>query len=267
MKIMIGSARRDENGKYTGGKAGDQLQKSSVNDTVGEVSMQPYYVHKLGWYLFRFIIAAYAIAFAEAMRQACNNKYIGYDQGQRLTIMAAIKKYGSMDKIAEPTECDCSSLIRACIYQATGIDVGNFNTATEAAVLEKSGLFEKKVAVTPSTIKYDGDILVTKSKGHTVSIVSGNPRPTSTSISTSKEANYKMKTLKKGSTGNDVTIFESIMKKMGYYDGDIDESFGPKCVDACNAFQKDYPECGTKGRPDGSFGPKCWAKTFALLEA
>ena len=133
--------------------------------------------------------------------------------------------------------------------------------------MEKSGLFEKKVAVTPSTIKYDGDILVTKSKGHTVAIVSGNPRPTSTSASTSKEETYKMKTLKKGSTGNDVTIFESIMKKMGYYDGDIDESFGPKCVDACNAFQKDYPECGTKEKQDGSFGPKCWAKTFALLEA
>ena len=76
-----------------------------------------------------------------------------------------------------------------------------------------------------------------------------------------------MNALKKGSTGNDVTIFESIMKKMGYYDGEIDTNFGNKCVAACNAFQKDYPECGTDGKPDGSFGSKCWRKAFALMGA
>ena len=88
-----------------------------------------------------------------------------------------------------------------------------------------------------------------------------------TTTTEKEEVKYKLKTLKKGSTGIDVTIFESIMNKMGYYDGDIDTSFDPKCVDACNAFQKDYPECGTKGKPDGSFGPKCWNKLFSLLGA
>ena len=82
-----------------------------------------------------------------------------------------------------------------------------------------------------------------------------------------KETVHKMNTLKKGSTGNDVTIFESIMKKMGYYDGGIDDHFGNGCVAACNAFQEDYPECGTDGKPDGSFGPKCWRKMFTLVGA
>ena len=82
---------------------------------------------------------------------------------------------------------------------------------------------------------------------------------------TTKEK-YKMKTLKKGSTGNDVTIFESIMKKMGYYNGGIDTTFGSKCEEACNKFQKDYPECGTNGKPDETFGPKCWKKVLSLLE-
>ena len=77
---------------------------------------------------------------------------------------------------------------------------------------------------------------------------------------------YKMTTLKMGSKGNDVTIFESIMKKMGYYNGKIDTDFGSGCLKACNDFQTDYPECGTNGKPDGSFGPKCWAKAFSLLK-
>ena len=75
---------------------------------------------------------------------------------------------------------------------------------------------------------------------------------------------YKMETLKKDSTGNDVTIFESIMKKLGYYTDDIDTHFGPACVKACNAFQNDYPECGTDGKPDSSWGPACWKKVFSL---
>lgn len=253
--IHIGHASIDENGKISGGVAGDQTGK--------EVCIRTYYLHNKGWYQFIPESTEVADAIAEAMTQACNNPYIGYDQGERLDIMTALKKYGSLEKIAEPTECDCSSLIRACIYQATGIDVGNFNTASEPQVLEKSGLFKDKVTVTSSTILYKGAVLVTKIKGHTVVIVNGEEL-----ANTTKETEvYKLKTLKKGSTGNDVTIFESIMKKMGYYTGKIDTKFGSGCVAATNAFQKDYPECGTNGKPDGKFGPKCWSKVLSLLDA
>ena len=86
-------------------------------------------------------------------------------------------------------------------------------------------------------------------------------------IQSTKTEVYKMNKLKRGSTGNDVTIFESIMKKMGYYKGKIDTEFGSGCEAACNAFQEDYPECGTNGNPDGKWGPKCWKKAFSLLKA
>ncbi len=168
MALKIGHASIDERGKIIGGKAGDQTGK--------EACIRSYYMHSKGWYMFRFIAVTHAEAMAEAMKQAANNKNIGYDQGERLDIMAALKKYGTLEKIAEPTECDCSSLIRACIYQATGIDVGNFNTESQPTVLEKSKLFKKRVSVTASTELCDGDILVTKKKGHTVAIVSGNSR-------------------------------------------------------------------------------------------
>ena len=179
MKVIIGSARRDENGKYAGGKPGDQ-------DGV-EVSTQNYYVHTKGWYMFRFLSDEHAKKVAKAMWDACMNNNIGYCQAHR-SIMAMLKKYGSMKAIGEKTETDCSDLVRGCIYEATGIDVGAFSTATEPSVLEKSGLFAKKVSVTSATVLKSGDILVTKSKGHTVIVVSVGGSAPSGSASTSKPA-------------------------------------------------------------------------------
>ncbi len=92
------------------------------------------------------------------------------------------------------------------------------------------------------------------------------PETSQETVEEKREETYKMNTLKRGSKGNDVTIFESIMKKMGYYNGEIDTNFGPKCVAACNAFQTRYPECGTNGQPDNAFGPRCWAKALSLLK-
>jgi len=170
--IMVGSARHDENGKYVNGKAGDSLQKSSTNDTSGEVSMQKMYTHSKGWYILRPEEIEHANALAKNMKVACNNKNIGYDQNGRLGII----KQGINTKVK--TEADCSSLVRAIIRTALGVDVGNFTTANEADVLEKSGLFEKRVKYVSQakTPVYDGDILVTCTKGHTVIVVSGNPR-------------------------------------------------------------------------------------------
>lgn len=77
---------------------------------------------------------------------------------------------------------------------------------------------------------------------------------------------YRMNTLKLNSEGNDVTIYESIMKKIGFYNGIIDTHFGSGCLTACNNFQIKYPDCGTGGKPDGSFGPKCWDKLLSLIK-
>ena len=172
MAIVIGSARVDENGKYSGGKAGDQKQKSSTNDTRGEVSMQNFYVHSKGWYIYRLKDAALAAALASTMKAACNNSNIGYSQSQR----TGVNSKGT--KTTTPTNSDCSSLVRQCIKEATGKDPGNFTTDTEPAALDRTGLFEarKKYVSATKTPIYNGDVLVTCSKGHTVIVVSGSPR-------------------------------------------------------------------------------------------
>lgn len=176
MDIIIGSARIDENGNTNGGNAGDQKQKSSTNDTVGEVSMQSFYVHKKGWYVLRPKDADIALKMANAMKTACNNANLGYDQYNRLGVIT----YGTNTKTK--TECDCSSLVRQCIKEASGKDVGNFRTVDEVSFLEKSGLFNDKIAYTSNTKLYTGDVLVTKTSGHTVIVVSGYDRIDKTDV-------------------------------------------------------------------------------------
>lgn len=172
MSIMVGSARIDERGNASGGAAGDQKQTSAKNDLTGEVSMQKMYSHSKGWYILRPKSAAHAVKMADLMKAACNNANIGYDQGNRLGVV----QHGIMTAVK--TECDCSSLVREVVKEATGKDPGNFTTANEAAALEATGLFESKRSYVSqsATPVYDGDVLVTKTKGHTVIVVSGNAR-------------------------------------------------------------------------------------------
>ena len=165
--IEVGSARIDERGNANWGKAGDQDSR--------EVATEPYYKHRLGWYLLRPKEAAVARKIGLAMVEACLNHNIGYDQSERYGIINCLKKYGRIAKINEPTEADCSSLVRACCVQA-GINVGDFNTSSEVAVLEKTGAFNKAVVVANDTKLCAGDVLVTMTKGHTVIVTEGYPR-------------------------------------------------------------------------------------------
>lgn len=64
-----------------------------------------------------------------------------------------------------------------------------------------------------------------------------------------KEKLTTMSLLKKGVKNTDVTVFEILMSKLGYYTGSIDTHYGKGCVSACINFQKDHnllqdSECG-----------------------
>ncbi len=165
--IKVGSARIDEHGKIVGGEVGDQTKK--------EVSTQDYYISSKGWYLLRPKSATVAKKLAKAMKEACKNDKIGYDQSNRLGVITQLKKAGSLRKISVDTEADCSSLVRACCIQS-GFDPGNFSTINEASALEATGKFKNRVSVSRDISLCTGDVLVTKTKGHTVIVVSGNTR-------------------------------------------------------------------------------------------
>lgn len=221
--VILAGAMNDENRKYKGGQAGDQLQTSSTNDTKGELRLRDFYIHSKGWWGFRFISDEYAAKFIEAILEAIHNPNIGYDQNNRYDIMDMLKKYGSLGAIVEPTECVCSSLFRAAIYLATGIDLGPFLTGDMPELFEKSGLFKEKVVVTSEDDVEDGMILVTKTSGHTEAVVSGRPRTTSETFKpykvkiTAKTLNVRKGAGTKNKVVGVITADEKLIKKNPNY--------------------------------------------------
>lgn len=237
----IGSARIDERGKASGGKAGDQKQKTSP-DYKGEVSMQNFYVSSKGWYILRAKNPDIASKIALAMTIACNNPNIGYNQARRLDIIKA----GT--HATQPTSCDCSSLVRQCVREA-GIEVGNFTTANEASVLTDTGHFDKYVYTKGSTL-YLGDILVTKTKGHTVIVTSGATRNTNA---------VAVPTVKMGTKGDNARLLQHNLNQFGYK-LEEDGIFGKLSTAALVRWQH-----ANGLTADGIYGPKSYAKMKEIL--
>lgn len=249
MRIIIGSARIDERGRASGGAAGDQKQ-TSTPDYRGEVSMQEFYMHSKGWIVARLIDDVAAVKNAQSMETACNNKNIGYDQCQRDGIWTA----GTATK--KKTECDCSSLVRRCLYEATGKDVGNIRTILMERMLKKSGLFQELKQYKPGMKLCTGDVLFTGRlrhpvSGHTVIVVKGASRGGGKEVAEP--------TLRRGDKGTEVSILQKNLNavKQSGKDGKkltVDGDFGPNTEYAVRLFQK------AKGlSADGIYGPKTYA--------
>lgn len=104
--VMIGGASGDENHNAKGGEAGNQTGK--------ELKIQKWYNGKWNVVL-RPKDATLAENLAIQCEGACGNMNIGYDQGERNTILPAAEKAGwILAKIDTPCECDCSSLMAIC---------------------------------------------------------------------------------------------------------------------------------------------------------
>lgn len=164
--VYTGSASIDERGKTTGGAAGDQNGR--------ELRIQPWYRHSLGWVVIRAKSAIHRAGLAAAMRAACDNPLIGYDQYQRDTLYHAAKPLGfDPGRVAVACETDCSALVRVCCAYV-GIDVPNFRTYNQPSVLKATGLFDvlTTAAYTNSPDRLlAGDILCTKTSGHTIIVL------------------------------------------------------------------------------------------------
>lgn len=250
--IMFGSARIGENGKVIGGAKGDQKQTSSTNDTKGEVSMQPMYKHVKGWLVSRPKKIKHANAIAERMTAACNNGNIGYNQNERLEVVV-----NGIDTKTK-TNADCSSLTREVIKEATGVDVGNFTTGTEISALKNSGLFEEpfEYESQDKTPVYDGDVLTTKTRGHTGVICSGNPR----SSKSSSKLTVPEPTLRNGSTGTQVTYLQKALNKLVNAGLTVDGDFGTKTEKALKTWQS-----ANSLTVDGIYGSKSQSKMKKAL--
>lgn len=231
MAVKVGSARIDENGKTHGGKAGDQNGK--------EVSTQAWYRHKKGWRVLRCKNADKADKIARAMQAACDNANIGYDQYQRDTLYNLAKTVDfDPGRVKTPCETDCSALVRVCCAYA-GVMVGNMRTTNEAKILLASGEFtELKGAKYTDQSAYlrRGDILVTRTQGHTVVVLTNGSKAETTPAEETPRT-----ILKSGMKGDDVRRLQQRLMELGYalprYGADGD--YGSETVTAVKAFQRD----------------------------
>ena len=255
--VYVGSARSDENGKAYGGRAGDQ--KSGR-----EVSTQAWYLHSKGWRVFRATDPAVALRIGQCMEEACTNNLIGYDQWQRHTLYALAQKVGfRVADVKTACETDCSALVRVCLAFAGIFGIPeSFRTGNMPEYLMKTGAFvelkESKYTTKPDYLGY-GDILVTKTSGHTVVVISdgdlfeGPVAP--------KQYALGERTLRRGDEGEDVRLLQEYLLQLNYSVGEYgaDGDFGGDTEDAVKAFQSD-----SRLEDDGIYGEDTHA---ALMDA
>lgn len=208
MAVYVASARIDENGNAYGGKAGDQNGK--------EVSSQVWYDyeknnHGKTWVLLRCIDPEKRKKIAKCMRDAYVNAFIGYDQHQRDSLYEAVKDKGfDVNTLEKAVETDCSALVRICVCYA-GINCQDFNTASQANVLVKTGFF-KKISDTKYTKSPDflleGDILVSSKQGHTVVVLNDGAKAASDPDWTDSPGDTPPENVPDNNDGDTVTVAE-----------------------------------------------------------
>lgn len=234
--VVIGSARS----AYNSPAAGDQSGK--------ECSTQNFYKKNPYWLGFTLKKAELLPKLAQAMKDACANNHFGYSQYYRLNGRQAYVKYGSIKAVAVDCTVDCSSLVNLCLY-SIGINLPNFNTASQPKVFRESGLFtEKKVYSEADCVL--GMILVTPTQGHTVIVVECENEQTGIKIPTEKPI------LRNGSKGVRVKELQTVLNNSMNSGLAVDGIFGPLTEAALKNFQSTFSEKFYKIEIDGEYGPE-----------
>ena len=254
MAVKIGSARSSYGNTTPGDQNGGR-----------EVSTENWYLHSKGWVVLRAKDPEARERIAVAMERACANDDIGYDQSTRLTLFNNVKPYGFDPSLTtKKVNTDCSALVRVCVHYA-GITVDNFITSNEVSKLMATGAFEKftdDAHCKSSDHLLRGDILDTRTKGHTVVVLSNGAKAHEEIVYVS----YKLgdRILKNGMTGYDVKELQTCLIGLDYDCGawGADGEFGDATEQAVEQFQHAHG-CMV----DGEVGPETLAALEKAMEA
>lgn len=255
MAVRIGSARIDERGRASGGRAGDQTGR--------ELSVQNWYKHSKGWVVLRATDAVKAQKIAQAMRAACANNNIGYDQSQNKTLWNHVAGKGyDPAKATAKVETDCARLVRVCCAYA-GILAADFYTGNMVARLMATGEFVKLTDsrhCDRSDYLATGDILVTRTKGHTVVVLTDGPKCDRGDTCPMEPGTRVLRT---GMRGADVREMQEGLIRMGYDLGawGADGDYGDMTEMAVIQFQRDFGLT-----MDGEYGPDTHAALTQALD-
>ena len=184
MTVYIGQASCDENGRYVGGRAGNQSGT--------ELNIRTFYNKPWDRGLIRFKDGAKAQKCATAMIQAVGNMHIGYDQYERNSLLALARAAGwNLSKVTTDCETDCSALAGVCgiaagapesvIYQGGNLCyTGNIIERFKATGLVD--IYDSSYAANSANLQ-NGDILV--SSTHAVVVTTGGKVPSGASSTSS----------------------------------------------------------------------------------
>lgn len=261
---MISNCGHDENGRYSGGKAGDQ--------TGTEWQIIPWYNRPWNVVL-RFENQQVAQMIADIARAAAKNNLIGYDQNQRTTYWQHLKASNyDPAQITIACEADCSSGVAANV-KATGYRLGiqalknvsiDAYTGNLRAVLKRAGAIVLTASKYLTSDKYllPGDIMLYEGHHTATNLDMGSNASwgTSDNPSTPSQKNY----LSKGDKGTEVKEMQEKLIVCGYSCGSYgaDGDFGSGTDSAVRSFQKDYGLT-----VDGKFGPASKAKLDKVYAA
>ena len=246
---MISNCAHDENGRYTGGRAGDQnsewIIRSWYNRPWDCVLVYP---EKR----VRTMISDFAI-------MGANNNHIGYNQNDRLSFERELEKVSNPSEITKDCNTDCSAstiaIIRA-VGRALNIDkLKNFNrefkyqytgTIRQAAI--NAGFRVYTTHKYTGSEKYIEHGYILLNDEHHVAIDVGNGKLQSnynkekTIVTESKtpqykESGYSLYDVKYGDRGEVVKFLQTLLMAEGVYNGEIDGIAGNLTIKAIADYQ------------------------------
>lgn len=234
--VRMSNCGQDENGEYSGGRAGDQSGK--------EWYLRSWYSYPWN-YILRWKDESLGSLFADLAIEAANNDLIGYDQNERGTFWTHLKASGYHPKnITIACETDCSSgtiaLIKAVGY-LKGISVlqncGATYTGNMMAYFQGVGKSYFDVLtgkyLTDSAYAKKGDINLNVQHHVNITVDNGSKAENSSTGATS--SGY----LQKGDSGDAVKTMQTMLIACGYTCGSAgaDGQFGSSTESALKKFQ------------------------------
>lgn len=261
--VKISNCGHDENGRYAGGKAGDQ--------TGTEYQIMNWYSRP--WLcVLRFNDAKIAAMIADMATKAARNNLIGYDQGtagnsnDRYTFWQHLKASNyDPAQITVACESDCSAST-AAIVKGAGYRLNNaklkavsiyLTTRNMRAAMKAAGakvLTDSKYLTSGDYLKA-GDILLNDNHHVAIAVTTGAKASTPSATLTGT-FQTRLPILRKGSSGTAVAMLQAMLGV------EVDGQFGNDTYNSLKVFQKNV---GVKA--NGTCGIDTWKRVIEHMKA
>ena len=242
----LAQASIDENGKITGGVAGNQTGAELNTRATYSSSSNP-------WWSVIPRNTAVRLEMCRLAKAGVANPYIGYDQSQRNTVLIQAKKVGwDLGAVQVACEADCSSLLATvmicAVYRVLGKEAGDkvYAALYAGQNLPATGNFKEKLATlgeyfTTGTASFTPGYGLVRN-GHAVIVVDALVSAGKLTSGASSDVSIaSSKYPCKGWTGEEVKRIQNALMSKGYSVGSSgsDGVFGDDTNAAVRKFQSD----------------------------